>query len=420
MSSSDTSVSSDVIGEEEQTDYEGKVLGDYNIIKKIGHGSYSTVWLTYNTSDSKFYALKVQNPEDYSDGIEEIKVLNKLEKHKNILNLKEYFIKRRNDEKILCSAFDLHFGNLDGIIRKGNFKNGFPLDNVKKIFRQIVEGVHIIHNRCKLTHCDIKTDNILVKGVGESVIPIISEYRNLNFHEKYKILKNDYWVNKLQKNINNIKKMKKKDKYKLKKSLHKEFIGNIKLNLGEDKFYEKSNNYEEDIDDIEITIGDFGAACTEDEFYESEFGTRYYMSPEVILGGKINEKVDVWALGCILYELINGEFLFDPDKDKYKSRNYYHLLEMSKVSGKFDKKYLKSTKNWRNYFDSDGYLKDTEFKEYYDIDELLFKVTNIKERSLVKDLLLKTLILNPVNRISARDILDHEFLKNSELSENVS
>ena len=57
MSSSDTSVSSDVIGEEEQTDYEGKVLGDYNIIKKIGHGSYSTVWLTYNTSDSKFYSL---------------------------------------------------------------------------------------------------------------------------------------------------------------------------------------------------------------------------------------------------------------------------------------------------------------------------------------------------------------------------
>ena len=42
-----------------------------------------------------------------------------------------------------------------------------------------------------------------------------------------------------------------------------------------------------------ITIADFGAACTEDEFYEEDFGTRYYRAPEVVLMGKISNKVDI-------------------------------------------------------------------------------------------------------------------------------
>ena len=61
-----------------------------------------------------------------------------------------------------------------------------------------------------------------------------------------------------------------------------------------------------------IVIADFGAACTEDESYEEDFGTRYYRAPEVILLGEITSKVDIWAAGCILYELINGSFLFEP------------------------------------------------------------------------------------------------------------
>ena len=127
--------------------------------------------------------------------------------------------------------------------------------------------------------------------------------------------------------------------------------------------------------------------------------------------GETTDKVDIWAAGCILYELITGELLFDPDKDKNKSRDYYHLLEMSKVSGRFQKKFLKSTKYWRSFFEKDGDLKDTEFREYYDWDELFEKIEDDKERSMVIDLVKKMLSLFPKNRPSAEEILKHEWLK---------
>ena len=159
-----------------------------------------------------------------------------------------------------------------------------------------------------------------------------------------------------------------------------------------------------------ITIADFGAACTEDDSYEGDFGTRYYRAPEVILGGRVTNKVDIWAAGCILYELIVGEFLFDPVKDKNKSRDYYHLLEMTKVSGGFSKKFLKTTKYSKKYFDSNGDLRDTEYREFYDWDELLEKIENIDERTQVIDLLKKMLSLNEAERINATNILQHPWL----------
>ena len=81
MSSSDTSsvssrslstctFESDVIDEDTFYDFEGKIVEDYNIVKLIGRGSYSGVWLGYCIGDSKFYAIKIQNPEDYKDGVD--------------------------------------------------------------------------------------------------------------------------------------------------------------------------------------------------------------------------------------------------------------------------------------------------------------------------------------------------------------
>lgn len=408
MSSSDEScASSDIVDEEEQYDYEGKIIGDYNIIKKIGHGAYSTVWLAFNVSNSQYLALKIQNPEDYKDGVSEIKILKKLFQSDNILKLEENFVKLSKGKKILCSAYKLHHGNLDSIIRKGNFKNGLPIENVKKVFYQIAEGIDIIHNKCKLSHCDIKTDNILVKGIDVVNKKIIDLYNISNFSENYKNQKIKFWCEDLGKNIKNIKKMKKEDRNRIKKLIHRSILKNIKNEIG-DEFYTKPNNYVYDLNNLDITIADFGAACDQDEYYEEEFGTRYYMSPEVMLKGEITQKVDIWALGCILYELINGEFLFDPDKDKNYSRNYYHLLEIGKVCGKYDKKYIKTTKNWKNYFDNNGYILDTEFREYYVLDELLGKIEDQNERSKFIDLILKMLKVNHKERISAKEILDHE------------
>lgn len=40
-------------------------------------------------------------------------------------------------------------------------------------------------------------------------------------------------------------------------------------------------------------------------------GTPYYLSPEMCEEKPYNEKSDVWALGCVLYEMCNQKPPFD-------------------------------------------------------------------------------------------------------------
>lgn len=60
----------------------------------------------------------------------------------------------------------------------------------------------------------------------------------------------------------------------------------------------------------EVKIIDFGSACTE---FKSGFvyvQSRFYRSPEVVLGLPYDQAVDMWSFGCILAELVTGRPLF--------------------------------------------------------------------------------------------------------------
>uniref|UniRef100_A0A1B6CMC9 non-specific serine/threonine protein kinase n=1 Tax=Clastoptera arizonana TaxID=38151 RepID=A0A1B6CMC9_9HEMI len=55
-----------------------------------------------------------------------------------------------------------------------------------------------------------------------------------------------------------------------------------------------------------VKLGDFGLARIlhgKDDCSETVVGTPFYMSPEIIKGKKYNRKSDIWALGCLVYEL---------------------------------------------------------------------------------------------------------------------
>lgn len=54
-----------------------------------------------------------------------------------------------------------------------------------------------------------------------------------------------------------------------------------------------------------IKLGDFGLSkqIAAQAFTNTYVGTPYYMSPELATGGQYDSKSDIWALGCITYEL---------------------------------------------------------------------------------------------------------------------
>ena len=56
-----------------------------------------------------------------------------------------------------------------------------------------------------------------------------------------------------------------------------------------------------------IKLGDFGISKVLEETYgkaETCVGTPYYMSPELVKGDPYNQKSDVWACGCVLFEIL--------------------------------------------------------------------------------------------------------------------
>jgi len=57
--------------------------------------------------------------------------------------------------------------------------------------------------------------------------------------------------------------------------------------------------------DEKVRIGDLGVAkvLSQQNFAQTFIGTPYYLSPEICEERPYNEKSDVWALGCILYEM---------------------------------------------------------------------------------------------------------------------
>ena len=65
--------------------------------------------------------------------------------------------------------------------------------------------------------------------------------------------------------------------------------------------------------ELDVKIGDLGVAkiLTHTKYAKTFIGTPYYLSPEICQDMPYNDKSDVWALGCILYELCTYRHPFE-------------------------------------------------------------------------------------------------------------
>ncbi|KTF77389.1 hypothetical protein cypCar_00004617 [Cyprinus carpio] len=64
-----------------------------------------------------------------------------------------------------------------------------------------------------------------------------------------------------------------------------------------------------------IKVVDFGSSCYEQQRVYTYIQSRFYRSPEVILGHPYSMAIDMWSLGCILAELYTGYPLFPGESE---------------------------------------------------------------------------------------------------------
>uniref|UniRef100_A0A665WUX8 non-specific serine/threonine protein kinase n=1 Tax=Echeneis naucrates TaxID=173247 RepID=A0A665WUX8_ECHNA len=144
--------------------------GRYHVIRKLGWGHFSTVWLAWDIQEKRFVAMKVvKSAEHYTEtALDEIKLLKSVRNTDPSDPSREKVVQLLDDFKIsgmngthVCMVFEVLGYHLLKWIIKSNYQ-GLPLPCVKSIIHQVLQGLDYLHTRCKIIHTDIKPENILL------------------------------------------------------------------------------------------------------------------------------------------------------------------------------------------------------------------------------------------------------------------
>ncbi|GAA5967172.1 hypothetical protein JCM11641_000461 [Rhodosporidiobolus odoratus] len=97
-----------------------------------------------------------------------------------------------------------------------------------------------------------------------------------------------------------------------------------------------------------IKVIDFGSSCFENEKVYTYIQSRFYRSPEVILGMNYHMAIDMWSLGCILAEMFTGYPIFPGENEQEQ------LACIMEVQGLPDRYLIDKSSRKRLFFDSTG------------------------------------------------------------------
>ena len=163
---------------------------------------------------------------------------------------------------------------------------------------------------------------------------------------------------------------------------------------------------------IKVKICDIGNACWFNHHFSTIIQTRQYRSPEVILGINYNETSDIWSLACIVFELVTGDFLFNPSTGEDFCKNDSHLCKFMEICGKMPKNFVERGLYSKKYFDKYGKLKRIKDIRHLSLKNILVQKHHIKENEAqaLVNFLMPMLEYYPEKRISARELLRHPWL----------
>jgi len=405
--SSGSNYSSDDIDSGSSYDFIGELLNKkYIPVYKLGYGSFATVWLSLNMTSNKFYAIKVQNANDYDAGLLEMDYLKKFTKDKSpfMNTMIEHFEHDAEGDIYVCMVFELMAGSVFDIMQVGKLSKGLPLSSVKKIVHVLVNGLHTLNTKYDTLYSDVKPDNILIKGMNNKVKKIITLIQsNKQFSEKISKIKTTKNPNKLLSSL-------KKILYDINiKNITDEY--NNEHNGRDDNLVFVDDQYV-DSKNIKPILSDFGT-CKPAKYEKHDLQTRYYRAPEMILEYNFNVNCDMWSVGCVIYELLTGDFLFDPDKTAKLSRDRYHLYDMVSVLGPVPQELIEKSKKRNVFFRHNSLLKGVDNIDYELLHVKLCRELNGRadinptELCLTLDLLYKLLNYDPFKRLSPQKCLEH-------------
>lgn len=156
----------------------------------------------------------------------------------------------------------------------------------------------------------------------------------------------------------------------------------------------------------EIKVIDFGSSCFENEKVYTYIQSRFYRSPEVILGMSYGMPIDMWSLGCILAELYTGYPIFPGENEQEQ------LACIMEVFGPPEKHLIEKSSRKKLFFDSLGKPRITvssKGRRRRPSSKDLKQALKCDNEPFL-DFISRCLRWDPARRLNPIDAMNHEFI----------
>ncbi|KAF7193467.1 Serine/threonine-protein kinase SRPK [Pseudocercospora fuligena] len=391
-----------------------KLDAKYEILTKIGYGSYSTVWLAKDIT-SKFWqpcryvTLKIGVASDGhvdSNMSREREFNNRVAKsstHAGRLHVRSpiahFEISRSDGLKHPCVVYEPMKMTLLSLQSWFGGKMEPRVHVIVKVYlKAILQALDYLHTEVGVAHLDLKADNFLLSFAEDELPKVVDEYL----------------ANKLPEDPSFRHVLHGRTVY----GAHDCFDGwRIRETLAE----------------MTLQITDFGQSQVLDDggVHYVPAQPHQFRSPEVIMGTPLSFNADIWNLGCLTWHLLEGEDLFgriwEHDR-KYDGRR--HIGSMIALLGPPPSDLLEREKYYREdfyprkspgfepwtywggpYFDKEGHFKWPELiPEKLDLTTMMASLEG-EDKQMFLDMLRSMLQWDPNERASAKELLDHPWLR---------
>lgn len=468
--------------------------GRYVVVRKLGWGHFSTVWLSRDTTTGKHVALKVvRSAAHYTEtAIDEIKLLNKVVQanpnhpgRRYVVSLLDSFEHKGPNGVHVCMVFEVLGENLLGLIKRWNHR-GIPMELVKQITKQVLLGLDYLHRECGIIHTDLKPENVLIEiGDVEQIVKTFvkddnekpkEDNRNGRRRRRTLITGSQPLPSPLNASFTNLDKMPhgpsslnqvmnesatpppkppseglsmieqlhmksklekaqkeqqdeeaQKTREKTTEPIEQDLAG-VKLDASTKKPSDaekvaKAVLENDPIGDmISVKIADLGNACWVGHHFTNDIQTRQYRSPEVILGSKWGASTDVWSMACMVFELITGDYLFDPQSGTKYGKDDDHIAQIIELLGPFPKSLCLSGKWSQEIFNRKGELRNIHRLRHWALPDVLREKYHFstEDSNRISNFLTPMLDLLPEGRANAGGMSNHEFMAATKGMENIN
>nr|XP_056718294.1 dual specificity tyrosine-phosphorylation-regulated kinase 4 [Euleptes europaea] len=158
---------------------------------------------------------------------------------------------------------------------------------------------------------------------------------------------------------------------------------------------------------ISFKVIDFGSSCYEHQRVYTYVQSRFYRSPEVILGHPYATAIDMWSLGCILAELYTGYPLFPGENEVEQLACIMEILGLPPAD------FIQTASRRRTFFDSNGVPKsvtNSRGKVRNPNSKDLSAVLKTYDTSFL-DFLKKCLVWKPTLRMTPEEAMRHAWMQ---------